>query len=114
MIGFQKLDDKEVRKLNIGTQVFIKLTGDSWTETEIEENESLYHLGSEFKLWDDEGKNFFYLYENKDPGYEFDVYIPAMKYKMDSIIKDVKIVIDKYGVTVDDVCDKIRRACRGS
>jgi len=109
MIGFDKLTEAQLNSLSIGTQVFIKLTGRGWDEIDREE-EGYYHVGQERKLWGADGITFFFFYEMNMCNYEFEVYIPSMKYKIMSIVQDIKTVMQIYNVSLDEVINKIKGA----
>ena len=109
MIGFVKLNEGQVAALDIGMQVFIKLTGDGWSEID-REDEGLYHVGMGHKLWSEDCNSFYFTYEMNQPAFEYEVYIPDMKYKLNNIIRDVKEVKNIYKIPVEDILDRIRKA----
>lgn len=113
MVGFVKLSFSQVANLNIGTQVFVKMVGNGWQDYE-KEFEGLYHVGAGQKLWSEDCDNFFFIYEMNTCGFEFEVYMPDIKYKMNTIIKDVKDLMRIYQVSLDDIFDKIRKGCNVS
>ena len=108
MVGFQELTEAQVSKLNIGMQVFIKLTGRGWDDIDKEEDEGLYHVGSDRKLWSEDSDGFFFIYEMNEPNYEYKVYIPSLKYKLNSIMNDVKVLMQVYSLDSEEVIEMIR------
>ena len=113
MIGFDKLTESQVANLTIGTQVFVKLSGRGWDEIDREE-EGFYHIGRGRKLWSSEGEKFFFVYEMNIHNYEFEVYIPSMRYKIMNIVQDIKTVMHIYNVSFEEVIEKIKGAFNAS
>ena len=113
MIGFDKLTESQVANLTIGTQVFVKLSGRGWDEIDREE-EGFYHVGQGRKLWSSEGEKFFFVYEMSIHNYEFEVYIPSMRYKIMNIVQDIKTVMHIYNVSFEEVIEKIKGAFNAS
>ena len=113
MIGFDRLTEQQVNSLTIGTQVFVKLTGKGWDDTDREE-EGFYHIGQGRRLWNSEGERFFFVYEMGIRNYEFEVYIPAMRYKIMNITQDIKTVMRIYNVSLDEIINKIKGAFNAS
>lgn len=107
MIGFDRLTEQQVNSLTIGTQVFVKLTGKGWDDTDREE-EGFYYIGQGRRLWSSEGERFFFVYEMGIRNYEFEVYIPAMRYKIMNITQDIKTVMRIYNVSLDEIINKIK------
>lgn len=112
MRGFQELTETDVSRLDIGMQVFIKLTGKGWSEDDKEE-EGLYHVGADRKLWSEDGSSFFFIYEMNQRSYEYKVYIPDIRYKLNSIANDIKTLMRVYHISINDVCEKIKEKCNG-
>ena len=113
MIGFDELNENQVSRLAIGTQVFVKLTGIGWTD-EDREDEGFYHVGSDRKLWNSEGERFFFIYEMNIGGYEFQVYVPSIRYQISNIVQNIKTVMHMYNVSFDEVLNKIKGAFNAS
>ena len=109
MIGFDKLTELQVTNLTIGTQIFIKLTGKGWDDIDKEE-EGFYYVGQGHRLWNSEGEKFFFIYEMGIHNYEFEVYIPSMRYKIMNIVQDIKIIMRIYNVSLEDIIEKIKGA----
>ena len=99
----------QVGSLAIGTQVFIKFTGRGWEDYE-REYEGLYRVGRGQELWSDDCKNVYYIYEMNMGNYEFEVYVPDIRYKMNTVIKDIKEIMNLNDVTTDEIISKIRKA----
>lgn len=110
MVGFVKLSLSQVANLNIGTQVFVKMIGNGWQDYE-KEAEGIYHIGAGQKLWSEDCDSFFFVYEMNTGNFEFEVYIPDIKYKISTIIKDIKDLINIYQLSLDEVLERIKKGC---
>ena len=109
MIGFTKLGISQVESLDIGTQVFVKMTGVGWSKEE-KECDGLYYIGMGKKLWSEDCDHCHYICDMNQHCFEFEVYIPDIRYKINSIVKDINVLLSVYQVPLDDVIYKIRKA----
>lgn len=113
MVGFDKLTESQVNNLTIGCQVFVKFSGRGWDEID-KEDEGFYHVGQERRLWSSDGERFLFIYEMNIHNYEFEVYVPAIRFKILNIVQDIKTVMTIYNVSLEEIINKIKGAFNAS
>ena len=106
MIGYDELAEWQVANLKKGTEVYLRLVGDGWLEEDYE-YEGIYHVGDGRKLWNADSDRFYFIYEMNIRNYEFKVYLPARKYKIQHILKEIQEISNIYNMSFKEIINEI-------